>query len=80
MVLSAAGQRHDESANHFVHTGGFWVRAESGTQFVTRNFHVFSGNIRLIAGGSEIELTDGGITIKSRGPVTVNGSVIKLNC
>jgi type VI secretion system secreted protein VgrG len=80
LVLSAGAERHDESANHFVATGGFYARASSVAQFVTPHFHVFSGGIRLVAGGSEIALTSGGITIKSGGPVTVNGSVIKLNC
>jgi type VI secretion system secreted protein VgrG len=80
IVLSAGDQRHDESTNHFVKTSGFYVRAGGVAQFVTPNFHVFSGNIRLVAGGSEIEITNGGIAIKSSGPVTINGSVVKLNC
>ncbi len=78
-VTTAGDQRHDESTNHFVRTGGYWVRAKSTAQFVTPNFHVFSGNIKLISGGSMIHLSPGGITIKSSGPVTINGSLITLN-
>jgi type VI secretion system secreted protein VgrG len=36
--------------------------------------------ITLKAGGSAIEITDGGIKIESDGPVEVNGAIIKLNC
>lgn len=80
VVLSAGSQRHDESSNHFVSTGGFYVRAGSVAQFVTPQFHVLSGDIRLVAGGSTIIMSDAGIAINSAGPVTINGSIVKLNC
>jgi len=49
-------------------------------QMTGPNFHVDSDSIILQAGGSKIEITAGGIIIKSAGPVVVNGDVIKLNC
>jgi uncharacterized protein (DUF2345 family) len=44
------------------------------------HFHVFSGDIRLVAGGSSIVITDGGIQITSSGNVEINGGLVKLNC
>jgi type VI secretion system secreted protein VgrG len=38
------------------------------------------GEITLRVGGSSIHITDGAITMTSGGPVSVNGSVVKLNC
>ncbi len=81
ILFAAGGDRHDESGgNHFVKTNGLYVDAKGVAHFVTPNFHVYSSNILLKAGGSTIALTGGGIDITSGGPVTINGSVIKLNC
>ncbi len=79
IVLSAGDQRRDDSTNHFIGTGGLYVTAHCAAQFNTANFHVFAGNIKLTAGGSEIHITDGGINIQSAGDIVVNGAVIKLN-
>ncbi len=79
IALAAGDQRRDESTNHFVKTGGFWISASSAMQVNTAHFHVFAGDIKLQAGGSSIHITDGGINIKSGGDVVVNGAVIKLN-
>lgn len=79
IALSAGDQRRDESTNHFIETGGLWITASSAVQVNTAHFHVFAGDIKLQAGGSVIEITSGGINIKSGGDVVVNGAVIKLN-
>jgi type VI secretion system secreted protein VgrG len=38
-----------------------------------------SGKVTITSGGSGIELTPGGIDIKSSGPVTVTGAIVKVN-
>ncbi len=78
-TLFAGDERRDESTNHHIHTGGLWIRGRSAVQVNTPHFHVFSGDIKLTAGGSFIHITSGGITIESGGDVVVNGAVIKLN-
>ncbi|MCA9619486.1 MAG: type VI secretion system tip protein VgrG, partial [Myxococcales bacterium] len=79
MHLSSDGPRIDESPNHRIGTGGLIMEASAATYVVTPHFHVLSGNIVLDAGGSKIAISSGGIAIESSGPVTINGSVIKLN-
>lgn len=79
IALAAGDQRRDESTNHFIKTGGLWITGSSAVQVNTAHFHVNAGDIKLRAGGSVIEITSGGINIKSDGDVVVNGAVIKLN-
>ena len=87
IILSAGVQRVDESINHFVRTGGFYVTAKSVAQFNTANFHVFAGDVWLQAGGSHIHITPGDIDIHAVGDIKIHADgniiatagVIKLN-
>lgn len=74
--------RVDESTmHHKITTGAFYLKAADVVQTVSNFTDIFAGSrIRLMCGGSSITLQPGGIDIKSAGPVTINGSVIKLNC
>jgi type VI secretion system secreted protein VgrG len=80
MGLVAGDVRRDSSTNHFIDTGGLWVKAKSIVQLIAGKI-LAQGNseVRLVSGGSSITLTPGGIQIQSSGEVVVNGSVIKLN-
>ena len=68
-------------------TGGFYVSAKSVAQFNTANFHVFSGDVWLQAGGSYIHITPGDIEIHAEGDIKIQADgdiiatagVIKLN-
>jgi type VI secretion system secreted protein VgrG len=80
IVFSAMGARVDESAAHHVSADGPFTVSAGATVFVTPLFIVMSQAISLAAAGSLIEMGERGITIKSSGPVTINGSVVKLNC
>ncbi len=81
-VYLTGRSRIDESEmQHKITTGAFYVKAADVVQTVSNYTDVYAGSrIRLMCGGSSITLEPGGIKIESSGPVTVNGSVIKLNC
>ncbi|MEJ7730011.1 MAG: type VI secretion system tip protein TssI/VgrG [Polyangiaceae bacterium] len=81
MALAASDVRRDTSTNHFIDTGGLWVKARSIVQMIAGKI-LAQGNaeVKLVSGRSSITLTPGGIQIQSGGEVTINGSVIKLNC
>ncbi|MEJ7734120.1 MAG: type VI secretion system tip protein TssI/VgrG [Polyangiaceae bacterium] len=80
MGLVAGDVRRDSSTNHFIDTGGLWVKAKSIVQLIAGKILAQGDSeVRLVSGGSSITLTPGGIQIKSGGEVVVNGSVIKLN-
>ena len=42
-------------------------------------FHVFSDDIRLEAGGAQIQLCGGDIIIKAPGDIIINGAMVKIN-
>lgn len=65
--------KENSGSNHLIDTGGFWVSASSVAQ-------ISAPKIVLMAGGSSITITPGEITIKSAGPVKINGAPILLNC
>lgn len=95
-TLSAGGDRYDTSRNHLIKSSSTYLESKDVMQVVAPHFHVFAGaNIRLKApevsitgeskitltsGGSTIEITPGGIKIKSDGDVEVNGTFVKINC
>ncbi len=81
MTRSAGDVMKDNSTNHFIETGGLWVSATSIVQMMaSRILLQGDAEVTLVSGGSAITITPGGITIASKGPVTVTGSIIKLNC
>jgi type VI secretion system secreted protein VgrG len=89
MTLTAGDKRTDESANHFLKSGSFYVTLDDVFQINAAHLHAFCGSsiklvcpgkIELICGGSSIVLTPGGIAITSSGIVTINGGLVKLNC
>ncbi|XXY54059.1 type VI secretion system tip protein TssI/VgrG [Sorangium sp. So ce269] len=69
----------ENSLNHFIETKGFWVKADSDAQIVTDHLHVFSKKVVFDVGGASfLEMTPGGIKLKSSGPIEIEGSAIKL--
>lgn len=79
MFLRTNDLRQDESVNHIVKTGAFYVHGKEAVQLVTPKLHAHCDEIVLQAGGSSIKITKGGIEIHSDGVVDIKGSLIKLN-
>jgi type VI secretion system secreted protein VgrG len=74
ITLDSKGHIKETSGGqHFIDTSSFWVSASGVAQISAKK-------IVLMAGGSSITLTPGGIEITSSGPVDVHGLPIKLNC
>lgn len=74
ITMNATGDIKETSGgNHTIDTGSFWVSASGVAQ-------ISATKIVLMAGGSNITITPGGISITSAGPVDVHGAPIKLNC
>jgi hypothetical protein len=65
--------KETSGSNHTIDTGSFRVSASDVAQ-------ISASKIVLMAGGSNITITPGGITITSAGPVDIHGAPIKLNC
>ena len=79
--LNASDTRRDTSTNHFIDTGGLWVKASSIFQVMAGKILLQGDSeVKLVSGGSSITITPGGIAITSSGPVSINGAVVKLNC
>ena len=89
MTLTAGDVRRDKSVNHFIDTGGLWVKAKSIVQMIAPKLF-FQGDkeIQLVSGGSSITITPdsvklvcGGSAITmTRGETTIISPMIKLNC
>lgn len=82
LTLITDSDRTDQTkSNHFVKAGSVYTDAGDVVQVNAEHFHVFArSSIKLVCGGSAIEIEPGGIRIVSSGPVSVNGGVVKLNC
>jgi hypothetical protein len=76
-----ANSRHDTvDANDTVHTGNTFHHVDGVFQLTGPKFHVYADEIILQAGGSQVLIRPGGISITSSGPVEIIGAPIKLNC
>ncbi|MPZ21619.1 MAG: hypothetical protein GEV06_27575 [Luteitalea sp.] len=81
LVFTAGVERFDTTGgNHFITSGSTYMKSSDVVQVVAAHCHVFAADIQLVAGGSSIKVTNGGIEISSSGRVSINGSPVKLNC
>ncbi|WLE99136.1 MAG: type VI secretion system tip protein TssI/VgrG [Candidatus Electrothrix communis] len=81
-VTVGSAQTNNVGSNRASSVGGNDELTVSGAQAITVSGDIAitsSGKITLDGGGSKIEISGGGVVIESAGPVTVMGSVIKLN-
>ncbi len=79
MFLRTNDLRQDESVNHIVKAGAMYIHGKECVQIVTPKFHAYCDEIVLMAGGSHIKITKGGIEIQSDGTVDIKGALVKLN-
>ncbi len=77
--LTATDERLDTSTNHSVKANAIYLQGAEVVQVTGAAFHVFSDDIRLEAGGAQIQLTGGDIIIKAPGNITINGAMVKIN-
>jgi type VI secretion system secreted protein VgrG len=76
--IDAANRLLEMSLNHFVETNGFWVHPAVIMQIVTPTLDVMCDKISLCCGGSSIEITSGGIKIKSAGTIEIHGGDVDV--
>jgi uncharacterized protein (DUF2345 family) len=77
--LTATDERLDTSTNHIVKANAIYLQGAEVVQVTGAAFHVFCSDILLDAGGAQIHLSGGDITIKAPGDVTINGAMVKIN-
>ncbi|MFS8068829.1 MAG: type VI secretion system Vgr family protein [Byssovorax sp.] len=78
--LTATDERLDTSTNHIVKANAIYLQGAEVVQVTGAAFHVFCNDILLDAGGAQIHLSGGDITIKAPGDITINGAMVKINC
>lgn len=82
LLFSAGADRFDVTgANHYLGANSLFVNTKDVTQIVTPAFHVYARDeVVLMAGGSLIKLTPGGIEISTPGTIEIKGALVKVNC